>query len=128
MALSFHLFHSLIDCTDGFHWAVPQSSKSAAVAFLCPSSVFVAPWPAGSSRSIQHPVAPLLAFSFHILHFCCSCGDFHYLLASPYSCGGTLPAFFSTRRTNSEPPSPVSLATMPMKGTSLLGFDFCTCS
>lgn len=33
--------------------------------------MFVAPWPAGSSSSIRHPVAPLLAFSFHILHLCC---------------------------------------------------------
>lgn len=54
-----------------------------------------------------------------------SCGGSRYLLASPYCCGRPLPAFSSRRWTNLKLFSPASLATMPLKGTSLLGFDYC---
>lgn len=66
---SFHLFHNLIG------WVALGCSSLIKV--CCCSTLpllafcVAALWCAGSSRSIQHPVAPLLACSFHILHFHC---------------------------------------------------------
>lgn len=99
-------------------WGVPQSSATVGFSSCLPS-VLVALWSAGFSNSIQQPVAPLLAFSFHILHLC---WRLLQLWTSPLTVSISLLLWWIRNKFRATFP------TMPIKATSLVGFDSCTCS